>query len=78
MKVGEYELSREEEWDIYSVGRKIREVREESGMTGKWLADRCDVTAAYIYQIENGMIIPSLNLISKVSRVYGLHPRDLL
>lgn len=80
MKTGKYAQTAVEamDWDIYSVGRQIREYRDNTGLTGKQLADLCEVTPAYIYQVENGMIVPSLNLIRKVSMALKIHPRDLI
>lgn len=80
MKTGMYGMTtvEAEDWDVYSVGRMIREYRDSAGMTGKELADRCDVTPAYIYQVENGLIVASLNLIRKASAALKIHPRDLI
>jgi len=80
MKPGTYKPTVAEtyDWDMTSVGRKIREYREETGLNGKQLADLCDVTPAYIYQVENGMIVPSLNLMRKVGMALKIHPRDLI
>jgi transcriptional regulator with XRE-family HTH domain len=70
-------LPDQEPWDILSVGRQIRIMREERHVTVGALAAACNVTPAYIYQMETGTIIPSLRIIGGISEVLHIHPREL-
>ena len=37
-----------------AVGKRIRELREKCEMTREELANRVDITAKFLYEVENG------------------------
>ncbi|MDD3113462.1 MAG: helix-turn-helix domain-containing protein, partial [Candidatus Izemoplasmatales bacterium] len=42
------------------IGRKIRELRLENGLTQEELADRSELTKGFISQLERGLTSPSI------------------
>ncbi|NLK00090.1 MAG: helix-turn-helix domain-containing protein [Clostridia bacterium] len=58
----------------YGLGVKIRNLRQEQGMTQAELAQGADVSAGLIGQIENNRVQPSLQTIEKIAKVFGVSP----
>jgi len=57
---------------LVRIGRRISELRRESGMTQAALAEALDVTVKYIQQMEYGQVnIPVLTL-SDLAEVFGI------
>lgn len=54
------------------LGTKIRELRQQKGMTLNELADKTDVTASYLSQLERNIIDPSLSSLRKISAAFGV------
>jgi len=52
---------------IVLYGTKIRSIRQEKGLTLNELADKTDLTASYLSQIERNLIDPSLSSLRKIS-----------
>jgi transcriptional regulator with XRE-family HTH domain len=50
------------------VGEKIRELREERGLTLQEMADRTGYSSALLSQIENHMISPPLGALIKIAK----------
>ena len=38
-----------------NLGKKIRQMRNQKGLTQEELADRCELTKGYISQLENNL-----------------------
>lgn len=51
------------------IGKKIREVRTERGLSAKALADAAGVTAAMISQVETGAATPSIATLLRIAGV---------
>ncbi|MBV7273797.1 helix-turn-helix domain-containing protein [Clostridium thailandense] len=49
------------------LGPKIREIRQQEGLTLNELADKTGLTASYLSQIERNIIDPSLSSLRKIS-----------
>ena len=49
-----------------ALGKRIRESRIKKGYTQQDLADRADIGAVYISEIERGIKMPSLNIFIKI------------
>jgi transcriptional regulator with XRE-family HTH domain len=60
------------------VGRRIREAREELGMQRTVLARRVDTHPNYLYELEIGKRMPSLEMLEKIARVLRVEPAELL
>lgn len=61
------------------VGRMIKQLREAKGMSQKALAERVQVTDAYIAMIETGKRKnPSLPVLRRLAKVLGVDLAELL
>jgi len=60
------------------IGRRIKEVREEYGMSGVVLARRAGVTSAHLNMIEHGSRMPSLGLLERIARELRTEPAEFL
>jgi len=60
------------------IGRRIKEVREEYGMSGVVLARRAGVTSAHLNMIEHGSRTPSLGLLERIARELRTEPAEFL
>jgi transcriptional regulator with XRE-family HTH domain len=58
--------------DIMNLGNTITRLRKEKKITQKYLADRCNVTQAYLSQIENNKKEPNLSTLKDISVVLGI------
>jgi transcriptional regulator with XRE-family HTH domain len=54
------------------LGPKIREIRQEKGLTLNELADKTKLTASYLSQIERNIIDPSISSLRKISVELGV------
>jgi len=61
-----------------SLGRRLRELREQTGISQNDLADQIDVERSYISQIESGRRNPSIDVQKKLAQVLGTTLDDLL
>ncbi|MCR5160366.1 MAG: XRE family transcriptional regulator [Lachnospiraceae bacterium] len=50
----------EAEYVNRQIGRKIKELRYQNGLTQQELADRTELTKGYISQLEHGLVAPSV------------------
>ncbi len=50
-----------------AVGRAIRDLRKQSGITARDLAQRAGISAAMISRIENGQVSPSLTTLEQLA-----------
>ena len=60
------------------LGRRIKEVRNERGLTGEKLAELCHIDATYLRQIEGGTKSPSLPVFTDICNVLRISPAYLL
>lgn len=60
------------------LGKEIRRLREEGGLTLEQLAKRADLTPNYIGTIENGKRDPSISTVLALARGLEVAPGDLL
>ncbi len=54
-----------------SIGRKIKELRLENGLTQEELADRSELTKGFISQVENGLTSPSIATLQDILEALG-------
>lgn len=59
------------------LGERIKELREQRGLTQARLGREAGVSDAYIAQIEKGQRRPSDDVLRRVSAALGLHPLHL-
>ena len=63
---------------IKAVGKKIREIRKEKGLSQQKLADLCNLELSQINRIELGLVNTSISHIATIADIFGLAPKDLL
>lgn len=52
--------------DKKELGKKIREARNKCGMTQEALAEKADIGAVYLGEIERGLKMPSVSVFIKL------------
>jgi transcriptional regulator with XRE-family HTH domain len=58
--------------DRNTLGEKVRAIRESRSMSIEQLADRADLDAQHVGQIESGALIPSLSPLIRIARALGV------
>ena len=58
------------------LGRRIKEVRKERGLTADALSEQCHIDATYLRQIEGGSKTPSLPVFCNAMRILNLSADD--
>ncbi len=64
--------------DKHALGRRLRAARRERGLTAEQVAERVDVNATYLRQIEGVLKTPSLPVFVALCDALGASPGDLL
>lgn len=60
------------------VGKRLREVRLQAGLTQPELGDRASMAAAEISKCENGRRTPTLETLERLARALGVTVQDLV
>ena len=60
------------------IGKVIRKIREEKGVTQEKLAFEAGLNRAYIGYIERGERNPSTETLVKIAKALKISPKDLL
>ena len=58
------------------IGRKIKDLRLQKGLTQQELADRTELTKGYISQLERGTVAPSVITLLDLIECLGSNPSD--
>ena len=53
------------------IGAKIKQMRNQKGLTQEELADRCELTKGYISQLENNLNSPSIATLTDILSALG-------
>ena len=53
------------------LGKKIKQMRNQKGLTQEELADRCELTKGYISQLENNLNSPSIATLTDILSALG-------
>ena len=61
-----------------TLGRRLRELREQRRLTVRQFADQIKKTPGYVSRIEARGEIPSPELLCAIANVYGVAPEELL
>lgn len=61
-----------------AIGRTIRQLRADAGLTLQDVADRSGVSQPFLSQLENGRSMPSLLTLHRVARALGTTTQGLL
>lgn len=62
----------------YEIGKRIREYREERGMSQKELADKIGVSNSRVSNWEQGINRPDADILADLCRVLKVSPSELL
>lgn len=56
----------------FDIGRKVRQERLKLGWTQEELAEKTDMSASFIGQLERGVKVVSIDTLERLSRVFGV------
>ncbi len=70
-------MATEEPTEELKVGEKIRDLREQKGLSLREMADRTGYSSALLSQIENHMVSPPLGAMIKIAKALELKVGDL-
>ena len=59
-------------------GMRLKEIREQKGMTQEELAKRADVSRAYLSRLEMGRHDPPLSTVEKLAKALGVKAAKLI
>lgn len=62
---------------LKALGKKIKKLRKEQGLTQEKLAEQLRISTVYMGFLEAGKGSPSLKLLMKISRKFGVKVEDL-
>ncbi|WP_238492537.1 helix-turn-helix domain-containing protein [Desulfotruncus alcoholivorax] len=54
------------------VGKRIKEIREASGLMAKYVAKKAGISLWYLSMIENGKRVPSVEKLQTIADVLGV------
>lgn len=55
--------------DLVSIGKRIKAERQKNGLTQEALAERIEVSAHYVYELERGLKAMSVPILLRMSEV---------
>ena len=58
------------------IGEKIKDLRNQNGLTQQELADRSELTKGYISQLERGQVAPSVVTLLDLIECLGIFQGD--
>lgn len=62
---------------LKALGKKVQKLRKEMGLSQEELAHQLGISRVYMGFIEQGRETPSLKLLMKMSRKFGVRVEDL-
>lgn len=60
-----------------AVGKRIKVVRQQNGLTQDQLAEYVGLSPKYISGIERGVENPTMDILLRVAKILGVEPYDL-
>ncbi|MEI6226769.1 MAG: PAS domain S-box protein, partial [Deltaproteobacteria bacterium] len=64
--------------DAVALGRRLRELRIASGLTGREVKARTGIDPGGLSRVERGTRFPTIEILSTLAKVYGVRVHDLL
>ncbi len=64
--------------DYAEIGKRIRTIRKQRGLTQEKLSERCDVSPQYVSHIERSISIPSTEILLRICEVLEVTPDAIL
>jgi len=62
---------------LAALGRSVRRLREERGLTQEKLAERADLDPTYISDIERGVRNPGIKNVARLAKALGCTTAEL-
>src|SRR5580765_4777324 len=66
------------ELSAHELGRRIKMLRIERGLTLKDLEERGDISATHVSEIERGKASPTVGALGRIARALGVRPATLV
>jgi transcriptional regulator with XRE-family HTH domain len=60
---------------VESLGKNLRALRKEEGLTLQQLGERVGLSASYLSQVERGVTLPSLSRLTSIAEALGVEVR---
>lgn len=64
--------------DLYDISHKIKLLRINKGLSQKQLADLLGVNSSVVSKYETSAVVPSIAVIKKLTKVFGISSDELL
>jgi transcriptional regulator with XRE-family HTH domain len=64
--------------DTRRLGKILREVRREAGLSQEELADRAGIHPTYVSQIERGLKSPTMRMLARLAKALGTTPGKII
>jgi len=61
-----------------SLGRRIRKIRQDKGLTLRAVQQRARVSATHVSEIERGKTSPTVGVLERIATALGVGPAELL
>ncbi len=62
---------------LITLGKKIQKLRKQKGLTQKKMAENLGISRVYMGYIEQGRESPSLKILMKIAKKFGVKVEDL-
>lgn len=62
----------------FDIGEKVRQERLKQGWTQEELAEKTDMSASFIGQLERGVKVVSIDTLERLSEVFGIKSAEFL
>ena len=59
-----------------NIGEKLKQLRQQRGLTQEELADRCELSKGFISQVERNLASPSIATLTDMLECLGVTPAD--
>jgi len=60
------------------LAKRVRRLREAKSMTQEDLADRAELSARYVGQVERVQTVASIDVLERLARALGVEPAELI
>ena len=77
MSVKIQDMAKTKQETLKALGKKIKKLRKDNELTQEKLAEQLRISTVYVGFLEAGKGSPSLKLLMKISRKFGVKVEDL-
>lgn len=61
-----------------TVGRNVRQARQQAGLSQEALADKAGIDRTYVSGVERGVRNPTVTILARLAEALGVQAADLL